>query len=101
MDALPGWAQLLILFVLLIASGFFSISEISMMAINRYRLKNLVRKGSKRAQRVTGLLDNTEKLLGTILIGNNVVNAALTTFVTALAIRYFGNNDSVLLITTT
>lgn len=72
-----------------------------MMAINRYRLKNLVRKGSKRAQRVTGLLDNTEKLLGTILIGNNVVNAALTTFVTALAIRYFGNNDSVLLITTT
>lgn len=100
MDALPGWAQLLILFALLIASGFFSISEISMMAINRYRLKNLVRKGSKSARRASRLLDNTEKLLGTILIGNNIVNAALTTFVTALAIRYFGNNDSVLLITT-
>lgn len=100
MEVLPGWAQLLILFVLLVASGFFSISEISMMAINRYRLRNLVRKGSRSARRTSRLLDNTEHLLGTILIGNNIVNAALTTFVTALAIRYFGNNDSVLLITT-
>lgn len=100
MDALPVWAQLLILLALLIASGFFSISEISMMAMNRYRLKNLVRKGSRAARRTNRLLDNTENLLGTILIGNNVVNAALTALVTALAIRYFGNNDTVVLITT-
>jgi Mg2+/Co2+ transporter CorB len=99
-DALPVWAQILILLALLIASGFFSMSEISMMAMNRYRLKNLVRKGSRAAKRTSRLLDNTENLLGTILIGNNVINAALTTLVTSLAIRYFGNNDTVVLVTT-
>ncbi|MEZ5651069.1 MAG: CNNM domain-containing protein [Burkholderiaceae bacterium] len=43
MEALPLWAQILILVALLVASGFFSISEISMMAMNRYRLSHMVK----------------------------------------------------------
>lgn len=101
MEALPAWAQILILVLLVVASGFFSISEISMMALNRYRLNHLVKEGNSRAVRASRLLDNTEGLLGTILIGNNLVNAALTSIVTALAIASFGNNDSTVLIATT
>ncbi|MEZ5658675.1 MAG: HlyC/CorC family transporter [Burkholderiaceae bacterium] len=100
MEALPLWAQILILLALLLASGFFSISEISMMAMNRYRLSHMVKQGKRSARRASSLLDDTEHLLGTILIGNNIVNAALTAIVTSLAIRAFGNNDTVVLTAT-
>ncbi len=71
------------------------------MALNRYRLKHLAAKGSRSARLANELLGKTEKLLGTILLGNNLINTAVTTLVTALAIRYFGNNDTVLLVATT
>lgn len=98
MDALPLWAQVSILVLLLIGSAFFSISEISMMALNRYRLNHLVKQRKRAAVRASRLLGRTENLLGTILIGNNIVNAALTAIVTSLAIRSFGNNDQTVLI---
>ncbi len=101
MESLPPWAQLLALLLLLALSAFFSMAETSMMALNRYRLAHLVRQGRRGARRVAHLLGDTEKLLGTILIGNNVVNVALTALVTALAIRYFGNNDRVILAAST
>ena len=101
MESLPPWAQLLALLLLLALSAFFSMAETSMMALNRYRLAHLVRQGRRGARRVASLLGDTEKLLGTILIGNNVVNVALTALVTALAIRYFGNNDRVILAAST
>ncbi|MEZ5730566.1 MAG: CNNM domain-containing protein, partial [Burkholderiaceae bacterium] len=97
MESLPVWAQLLALFLLLLLSAFFSISETSMMALNRYRLAHLVRQGRRGALRTSRLLAETDRLLGTILLGNNVVNTALTAIVTALAISYFGNNDTVVL----
>ena len=98
MESLPLWAQLVALFILLLVSAFFSISETSMMALNRHRLSHLVRKGKRSAKLATELLGQTEKLLGTILLGNNVANTALTAIVTALAISHFGNNDRVVLI---
>ncbi len=101
MESLPLWAQLAALFVLLLVSAFFSISETSMMALNRHRLSHLVRKGKRSAKLATELLGQTEKLLGTILLGNNVANTALTAIVTALAISHFGNNDRVVLIAST
>jgi Mg2+/Co2+ transporter CorB len=85
---------------LLMISAFFSISETSMMALNRYRLKNMVKNGKRGAQLASDLLDKTDKLLGTILLGNNVVNTLVTALVTALAIRNFGNNDTVIAIAT-
>jgi len=101
LDAIPLWAQLLALFVLLLLSAFFSIAETSMMAMNRYRLGHLVRQGRRGARLASDLLKQTERLLGTILLGNNLVNTALTALVTAVAIGQFGNNDRTLLIATT
>ena len=101
MNDLPFWAQLLILLFLLLLSAFFSISETSLMAVNRYRIRHLAAKGNRGAKQVLNLLKRTDKLLGTILLGNNIVNAALTTLITALAINAFGNNDQVLAMATT
>lgn len=101
MDEIPLWAQLLALLALLLVSAFFSIAETSMMALNRYRLGHLVKQGRRGARLAAGLLEQTESLLGTILLGNNVVNTALTAVVTALAIRQFGDNDTTLVVATT
>jgi Mg2+/Co2+ transporter CorB len=97
LDTFPLWLHLLVLFVLLLLSAFFSIAETSMMALNRYRLSHLVVQGKRGALLAAALLKQTERLLGTILLGNNLVNTALTAMVTALAIRQFGGDDSVLL----
>lgn len=101
MEALPLWLQLSLLVLLLLASAFFSIAETSMMALSRFRLGHLVRQGRRSARITAGLLAQTDRLLGTILLGNNVANTALTAIVTALAIRYFGNDDRVIVIATT
>jgi len=101
LEDIPFWAQLLALFTLLLVSAFFSIAETSMMALNRYRLGHLVNKGKAGAKLAADLLGQTEKLLGTILLGNNVVNTALTAIVTSLAISQFGNNDTTIVVATT
>jgi len=101
LNELPLWTHFLAIIVLLLASGFFSISETSLMAINRYRIRHLAGQGRSGAKRVLRLLDETDRLLATILLGNNLINAALTALVTALAIQSFGNNDKVLAIATT
>ena len=101
MEDVPLWVQVLTLIALLLASAFFSIAETSMIALNRFRLRHLVKEGRRGARRAAELLQQTEKLLGTILLGNNVVNTALTAIVTALAIRQFGNNDTTILVATT
>ena len=62
----------LAIIVLLAFSAFFSGSETSMMAINRYRLKHLVKEKNKSAKRVAKLIERTDRLLGVILIGNKV-----------------------------
>ncbi len=100
MNQLPLWTHLIAIIGLLLISGFFSISETSMMAVNRYRLRHLAQQGKGGAKRVLALLNQTDRLLATILLGNNLVNAALTALVTALAIQSFGNNDSVLAMAT-
>jgi Mg2+/Co2+ transporter CorB len=63
MDDIPLSAQLLALVVLLIISGFFSIAETSMMALNRYRLKHLVKLGHRGAKLAQELLARTDRLL--------------------------------------
>jgi Mg2+/Co2+ transporter CorB len=99
-DELPLWITLAGLVVLLLVSAFFSISETALMALNRLRLRHLVREGHRSAHRVQALLDQTDKLLGTILLGNNLVNAAATALVTAMTIRLVGDNDWALLAAT-
>lgn len=92
MDDIPLSAQLLALVVLLIISGFFSIAETSMMALNRYRLKHLVKLGHRGAKLAYVLLARTDRLLGVILLGNNLVNAAAATLVGLITIQFFGDD---------
>jgi len=88
------------LVVLLGISGFFSIAETSMMAVNRYRLRHLVSQGHRGAVKAEALLKRTDRVLGAILLSNTLVNAAATTLVTVIAIQLFGDSEFVLLAST-
>jgi Mg2+/Co2+ transporter CorB len=93
MDNIPLSAHFGALTVLLILSGFFSIAETSMMALNRYRLKHLVKLGHRGAVLASSLLARTDRLLGVILLGNNLVNAAAAVLVSVIAVRLFGESE--------
>lgn len=82
-----------ILILLLFCSAFFSGSETSMMAINRYRLNGLIRKGNRSAKRVNKLLSKVDKLLGSILLGNTLLNVAAAAVTNIIILRLFGQND--------
>lgn len=79
------------LVLLVLISGFFSVAETSMMAINRYRLRHLARKGKPAAKRVAQLLERPDRLLGVVLIGNNLATIAASSVATMLAEYYFGD----------
>jgi Mg2+/Co2+ transporter CorB len=83
----------LALVLLLVLSGFFSISETAMMAVNRYRLRHRAHRGARGAKLVLSLLAQTDKLLSVILLGSTVVNAAAATLSTLIAVRLFGQGE--------
>jgi Mg2+/Co2+ transporter CorB len=70
------------------------------MAANRHRIRHLANRGNRGAKNTQSLLSRTEELLSVILIGNNVVNTILPVLLTAIAMHAFGNNASVLSIST-
>jgi len=76
--------------VLIVLSAFFSSSETSMMSLNRYRLKHLSKEGNKGARRASRLLERPDRLLGTILVGNNIVNILAASIATVVAVEFFG-----------
>ena len=78
---------------LLFLSAGFSASETAMMAINRYRLRHAAETGHRGAILAQSLLNQTDKLLGVILLGNNLVNIAAATLATIISIRLFGESD--------
>ncbi len=82
--------MLTVLAVLLAASAFFSLSETAMMASNRFRLRHLAQTGHHGAAKALALLDRTDKMLGVILLGNNLINSAAATLVSVIAIELFG-----------
>jgi Mg2+/Co2+ transporter CorB len=86
----------LALIVLLVTSGFFSIAETAMMAANRYRLKHQAQRGARGAKLALALLAQTDKLLGVILLGNNLINAAAATLTCVITVRLFGQGEWVL-----
>jgi len=71
-----------------------------MMAINRYRLKYLAKQGHRGARLTTKLLDKTDRLLGVILLGNNLLNTASATLVAVIIANYFGQDEMALLMGT-
>ena len=91
MNDLPIWLLLASIFILLILSAFFSGSETSMMAINRYRLKYLAKEKNKAAIRIEKLLRRPDRLLGIILIGNNFVNILASALTTILFMKLYGD----------
>lgn len=93
MDEIPLHTLLVALVVLLVVSAFFSISETSMMALNRYRLRALAKSGHRGARLTTRLLERTDRLLGVILLGNNLVNTAAASLVAYITLRLFGENE--------
>jgi Mg2+/Co2+ transporter CorB len=99
-EQIPLWAQIGAIFVLLFCSGFFSISETAMMALNRHRLKHLTTKGALGAKTTQNLLSRTDQLLGVILIGNNLLNTIIPVLTTSIALRTFGHNSVVLSVAT-
>ena len=92
MNEIPISILFFLIGVLIFLSAFFSSSETSMMAINRYRLKHLVKEKNRPARRVTKLLERTDRLLGVILIGNNFTHTLATAIATVIAIRIWSES---------
>ena len=80
----------LTLVILLLLSGFFSSSETGLMAINKYRLRHLANSGHRGARLAQKLLRRPDRLIGLILLGNNLVNIFAASLVTVIAIRVGG-----------
>ncbi len=86
-----GVMQLFFLVILLALSAFFSSAETALTTVNKLRIRTLTEEGSKRAMTVTYLLEHRSKMLGAILVANNVVNISASSIATSLAIRLWGN----------
>lgn len=83
--------QLLILFILLALSAFFSSSETALVTVNKIRMRNMAEGGNKQAETVIKTVENQGKMLSAILIGNNVVNLSASSLATVMASSLFGN----------
>lgn len=93
MDEFPLSSLVAALAVLLVVSGFFSIAETAMMAANRYRLKHRAQRGNHGAKLALALLDRTDRLLGVILFGNNLLNAGTATLAGVITARLLGEGE--------
>ena len=82
------------LIVLVALSAFFSATETAYMSLNRVRIKNMANDGDRRARRVMKLLDSYDRLLATVLIGNNIVNISSASIATVLFVSFFKNNGA-------
>lgn len=91
MNDIPTSALLISLIILVIISAYFSSSETSMMSLNRYRLRHMANDKNKNAMRVEALLNKPDRLIGLILIGNNLVNILASALATILGQRLFGD----------
>ena len=90
-SAVEGIIGLLIaIAVLIVLSMIFSSSESAFLSINKLRIRFLQSKKNKKAIKVEKLLNKKEQLLNTVLVGNNIVNIAITSLLTSLSVRFFG-----------
>ena len=85
--------DILIMVALVIFSAYFSATETAFSTANKTKLKTLAEKNNRRAKRVLKLLDKYDRLLSTILIGNNIVNIALSSLATVYIVKLLGTGD--------
>ena len=90
MDTLSIVPTTIIIIVLLFFSAFFSGSETALMAVSRLRLRHIAKTKPRRAKVVEQMLQKPERLIGTILLGNNMVNVAMSALATAVAVSLWG-----------
>lgn len=92
--------EILVLLFLLLVTAFTSISETSIMAVSRLRLRRLAFDGSKKAQIILKILETPEKFFSAILVTNNLVNTLIASLVTAIMIYIIGNETKGIFIAT-
>ena len=86
-----SWSQIIILVILIMFSAFFSATETAFSSLNKIRIKMMADEGNKRAALVYNMTENFDRLLTTVLIGNNIVNIASTAIATILFIALLGD----------
>jgi putative hemolysin len=92
----PGsWWLILILLILVCGSAFFSASETALTSLNKIKLRNMVEENVKNADKIQKLIDDPNRLLSSILIGNNLVNNAAASLTTMIAVSLLGGQSGV------
>ena len=89
------WITTGVIFILLVLSGFFSGSETALTAASKARMHRQAASGNKKAKRVARLIDDKERLIGAILLGNNLVNIRASALATSLFMRVSGEQGVV------
>ena len=82
----------ILILICIVLSAYFSATETAMNSVNRIRLKSRQEKGDEKSALVLSLLELYDKMLSTILIGNNLVNIAATSMATVIFVRRFGED---------
>lgn len=86
--------RFIVLLVLIFLSAFFSCAETALTTVNRIRIRTLIEEGNKKAVTLGKVIENSGKMLGAILIGNNIVNISTSSIATVLAIDLLGNTGA-------
>ena len=95
-NAFPTSYLLMSIGVMILLSAYFSGTETAMMALNRYRLRHLVRRGNRGAKKADSMLQRLDRLLGVILVGNNLVNFSAATVATVIGFQLMGDTGVLL-----
>ena len=90
------FGEIIVLFICVGFSAFFSASETALISLSKIRLRGMLEDNVKNAKLIDKLLDNPNKLLGAILIGNNVVNIGASAIATSIAIELYGSKGALI-----
>ena len=83
--------HIIVLFILVLLSGFFSSAETAIISVNKIKIRSMVEENVKNAALVAKITDDSRKFISTVLIGNNIVNISASALATAFVSRVFGN----------
>ena len=83
-----SWSQIIILVILILFSAFFSATETAFSSLNKIRIKMMAEDGNQRAALVHNMQENFDRLLTTVLIGNNIVNILSASVATILFVKW-------------
>ena len=86
--------NIIVLFILVLLSGFFSSAETAIISVNKIRIRSMVEEDVKNAALVAKIIEDSRKFISTVLIGNNVVNISASAIATTFVSGLFGNVGS-------